>query len=531
MSGEDLSSQPNTEKTEHSHVEHAAPQSQLGPPALIEPSTSAHGCHRCRRRSNEVIIAHSEASVIVNWDGPDDKECPRNWPFVRKSLIVWSTSLLAFVAGFGSSVFAPSGPALLLELGASLPVSRLSVSLWVLAIPLCGPLSDIFGHQVALAISMLGLCLFQLPAALGTNIQTVLVSRTISGVFASGAALIVPRIYTDIYSPIPRSISLAVLTSAFHLGTTLSPIAAASLLVSPPPDRSPPWRWLSWLTFLLAAPLSTLTILFSIPETSTPLLLQRKARRLRLETGNWALHAQSEEAPFIQWRMLTQTYLSKPTRMLTTEPLLALFTLHLSIVHGVVYLILYAVPFAFQSRGLGWETPRAHLPLLAVALGGVAAGIATVIPFSGVFSLWRRGFGVEQTLESRVLPTMVLGSGVLPLGLFWFGWTTETHWFAQVIGAFFIGAGCVLVLASGTVYVLEAYGVHAESALVGHLAVRSLVAASFPLWVGPIYEGLGVGWASSVVAFGCLAMVPIPVVFLIWGGRMRERGRYGLTLE
>ncbi|KAK0612041.1 major facilitator superfamily domain-containing protein, partial [Immersiella caudata] len=460
----------------------------------------------------------------VNWDGAADKECPRNWPLARRSLIVLSTSLLAFIVGFGSSVFAPASSVLTSEFNVSLPVSRLSVSLWILGIAISGPLSDVYSHRIALAISMLGLCLFQLPAALGTNIQTILVSRAISGIFASGVPYLIPRMYADICSPLPRSIALAVSTTAFHLGTTIAPIAAAYLLASPTSDNSPPWRWLSWLTLLLAAPFSTLTLLFTIPETSTPLLLQHKARRLRLETGNWALHAQSEEAPFIQPRLLIQTYLTKPIRMPTTEPLLAFFTLHLGIVHGILYFALYTIPFAFQSRG--WDAPSAHLPLLSVALGGTVAGSAATIPFSRVYSLWRRGFGAEATPESRILPTMVLGSAILPMGLFWFGWTTQTHWLIQVVGVFFIGAGCVLVNTAGTVYILEAYGVHADSALAGHLAVRNLMAGTFPLWVGAICERLGVGWGSSMVAFGCLVLGLVPIVVLRWGERIREGGRY-----
>ncbi|KAK0648599.1 major facilitator superfamily domain-containing protein, partial [Cercophora newfieldiana] len=461
----------------------------------------------------------------VTWDGTRDRECPRNWSLSRKSLVVLSSSLLAFIVGFGSSIFAPASPELTSEFGVSVTVSRLSVSLWIIGLgAISGPFSDIFGHRLALAISMLGLCLFQLPAALATNFQTILISRTVAGTFGSSISFIIPRIYTDLYSPIPRSLALTASIMAFHLGTTIAPLVSAHLLASPSPDGSPPWRWLSWLILLLAGPVSLFAILFAIPETSTPILLKRKARRLRLQTGNWALHAQSEEAPTIQRRLLLQTYLSKPLHMLTTELLLSLFSLHLGIVHGVTYLILYAIPFAFQSRG--WTTTQSHLPLLSVALGGILAGLAATIPLSGLPKLWRRGLGTESTPETRILPTMILGSVILPLGLVWLGWTSNTHWLVQTIAVFPIGMGCVFVLAAGTAHVLEVFGTHAESALAGHLVVRGLVSASFPLWVGDIYQRLGTGWASSVVALGCLLVVPVPVVFWVWGRRIREGGRY-----
>ena len=201
---------------------------------------TSHSCHRCIRRSNEeVIVTHSEASVIVSWDGISDKECPRNWSFGRKSLITFSTSLLVFIVSFGSSIFAPAGPALVSEFGTSFTVSRLSVSLWILGLNvISGPISDIWGNQIALAISMLGLCLFQLPAALATNIQTTLISRFMSGIFSSGISIITPRIYTDLYSPLSRSIALTISITALHLGTTTAPIAAAYLLDSALPSSS-----------------------------------------------------------------------------------------------------------------------------------------------------------------------------------------------------------------------------------------------------------------------------------------------------
>ena len=50
------------------------------------------------------------------------------------------------------------------------------------------------------------------------------------------------------------------------------------------------WRWTTWITMIMAAA-AGLIGLFVLPETYAPVLLQRKAARLRLETKNWALHA------------------------------------------------------------------------------------------------------------------------------------------------------------------------------------------------------------------------------------------------
>jgi len=54
------------------------------------------------------------------------------------------------------------------------------------------------------------------------------------------------------------------------------------------------WRWTQWITLILAAFFGTLNFVV-VPETYAPVLLARRAKRLRHETGNWALHAKHEE--------------------------------------------------------------------------------------------------------------------------------------------------------------------------------------------------------------------------------------------
>ena len=42
---------------------------------------------------------------------------------------------------------------------------------------------------------------------------------------------------------------------------------------------------------------------------------------------------------------------------------------------------------------------------------------------------------------------MMVGAFVLPIGLFWFGWTSNPHisWVPQVIAGVPIGAGCQMI--------------------------------------------------------------------------------------
>lgn len=76
----------------------------------------------------------------------------------------------------------------------------------------------------------------------------------------------------------------------------------------------------------------TLALIF-VPETCAPVLLARRAKRLRFETGNWALHAKHEERR-VDFKEIATKYLSRPAKMMIQEPILALITIYLSFVFG-----------------------------------------------------------------------------------------------------------------------------------------------------------------------------------------------------
>ena len=72
---------------------------------------------------------------------------------------------------------------------------------------------------------------------------------------------------------------------------------------------------------------------FIVPETFKPILLKRKARQLRFQTGNWALHALREEEKVSIKDNVTR-YILRPVTMLFTEAILFLVTLYLGFVFG-----------------------------------------------------------------------------------------------------------------------------------------------------------------------------------------------------
>jgi DHA1 family multidrug resistance protein-like MFS transporter len=70
-----------------------------------------------------------------------------------------------------------------------------------------------------------------------------------------------------------------------------------------------------------------------LTETYGPVLLARRAKRMRSMTQNWAYHAKSEERALTTRDILEQC-LAKPAKMLFLEPILLLMSLYISVVFG-----------------------------------------------------------------------------------------------------------------------------------------------------------------------------------------------------
>ncbi|KAF2771976.1 hypothetical protein EJ03DRAFT_372531 [Teratosphaeria nubilosa] len=83
-----------------------------------------------------------------------------------------------------------------------------------------------------------------------------------------------------------------------------------------------------------------------------------------------------------------------------------------------------------------------------------------------------------------------------------------------------IGLFCVL-------YVMDFYGPpYGASAMGSNNLFRYLLGAAFPLFIVQMYERLAVGWATSLLGFVSLSLMPIPWVFFWCGPRLRARSRY-----
>ncbi|KAM3082580.1 Citrinin biosynthesis cluster MFS transporter mrr1 [Clarireedia jacksonii] len=459
---------------------------------------------------------------LITWDGPDDPENPMNWPARKKWLVTVVMGLMTFCVTFASSVFSTATIEVAEIYGVSEEVGVLGTSLFVLGFgvgPLVwGPGSEIFGRKIPLFFGYACFAIFQIPVAVAQNIQTIMICRFLGGCFASAPLAIVGGALADFFGPVDRGVAVCVFAAATFIGPIAGPIGGGFIVGS---DLG--WRWTAWITLILAAFFGTIG-LFIVPETSHPKLLQRRAAKLRFETKNWAIHSKADELQ-LDFHTIMQTYLLRPFVMLFREPILLLITIYMMLIYGILYLFFEAYPISFQQHR-HWSSGIGALPFLGILLGVVlgALTISWVTRTRFARKLEKHG----RVIPEERLPPMILGSVILPIGLFWFAWTSNPNisWVPQVIAGVFIGWGILMIFLQGLNYIIDVYMWHANSAIAANTFLRSFAGSGFPLFAQYMYNSLGVAWATSLLGFLCIAMIPAPILFFLYGAKVRKMSKF-----
>lgn len=193
-----------------------------------------------------------------------------------------------------------------------------------------------------------------------------------------------------------------------------------------------------------AAEIATIVIM---RETSPKILLERKAARLRVSTGNTGLKSKLAN-PLSHRQVITQS-LVRPTMLLIRSPVVLALSLYAALVFGVIYILFTTFNGVFQGR-YGFSASVSGLPYLGL---GIALVLGVVV-FSNmnprIQAARMKADGVSAPKPEWRLLLMVWISPCVAIGLFIYGWTSEfeIHWIVPIIGTFFIGFGAYFVLVS-----------------------------------------------------------------------------------
>ncbi|CDO69456.1 hypothetical protein BN946_scf184817.g16 [Trametes cinnabarina] len=458
----------------------------------------------------------SDSNVyIVDWDGPDDLENPKNWAVKKKWAVTLVVSSYAFLSPLSSSMMAPAANQIAHQFGVTdKTVIAMFTSIYVLA----------YG---ALSIKYT-------PPGIPADF---LLKHSIGG-----------GVLGDIWLPSQRGQAIAIFSLAPLLGPVIGPACGAWIA-----EKSD-WRWVFWSTsifcvFVQGVGLFYLqesvlfyfnAVLISVQLTDAfgnisayaPVLLERRAARIRKtmrdsEKGRVQEVKTVFDGPNRRWRNLVQKALVRPFALSIYEPIIQVLAAFLSFVYGTLYLFLTTLPAIYQ------DVYRERVGIAGFHYFALGIGMTAAAQINGRFMDWSykrlvARYGQQGKPEYR-LPTMVPGAILLPMGLLLAGWTArpDVHWIVPDIGTAIVGMGMILLFQSIQTYVIDAFTLHAASALAALAFFRSLAGFSFPLFAPAMYSALGYGKGDTILACVAIAIgIPAPFLFWVYGERLRNASRY-----
>ena len=382
------------------------------------------------------------------------------------------------------------------------------------------PVSEIWGRRISLLPAVFGLGLFSIGTALSQNAQTVLVTRFFGGIFGSGPVSNVAAALGDFYSQETRGTAVAFYAVMVIGGPTLGPLIGSAVLVNPHMG----WRWIPYLLAIFTFFWSILALLF-LPETYPPVVLKRKAVRLRKDTGN-TMYYHSHENIKLDFKDLVTKHLSRPLLMLLTEPMVTVIAFYASFCYGLLYTTLEVFPIVFEDHR-HWKPVPASLSFLALLVGVQFAVCINLTNNRRYIRISRAAHG-RPVPEAR-MPPVAIGSVIFAIGLFWFAWTADPphHWILPIAAAAFIGCGFNSIFQQCINFLIDTYApLYAASATSANTLLRSVIASGMPLAARPMYRNLGVGRATTILGALAAAAIPVPWIIMRYGKALRKRSKF-----
>ncbi|KAJ5616663.1 hypothetical protein N7537_001777 [Penicillium hordei] len=451
---------------------------------------------------NEEHTAYA-SQYDVFWQEPasEDPENPMNWSFRRKWSIIGMVSFITFLTPLASSMFAPGITQVLEDFGStSNLLSTFVVSVYVLGFAfgplIIAPASEYSGRAWVYNVCNVLFVIFNIARALAPNMASLVVFRFLDGFAGVSAITCGSGTIADLVPSEKRGQAMAIWSLGPLFGPIIGPIVGGFLVAATD------WRWVFWVLAMAGGAASVVFFFVSTGDT---------AYISRLDSG-------------IPPKQLFLRSLIRPSKMLVLSPVVALISTYIAVLYGFLYILFTTFTIVFDGQ-YGFSASASGLSFLG-------SGVGMLIGLTYVGTLSDRKIRIKLERKETPVPedrlTMYLtipGSLTIPAGLFIYGWSTDkvVHWIVPEIGNATTGFGMIIILMCAQTYLVDAFLAHAASAVAACTVLRSLLGALLPLCGLQMYDKLGLGWGNSLLAFLALAMAPIPVLFQIWGGKLRTK--------
>ncbi|KAF7357880.1 RNA polymerase II-associated protein [Mycena venus] len=362
--------------------------------------------------------------------------------------------------------------------------------------------SMVYGRAIIYRVSYVLLVVLSFPVVFAPNLAVALVFRFFLGMAGASFLSVAGGSIADMFSGPKVATPMAIYTISPFLGPVLGPILSGFI------NQNLYWRW-TYRILLIWSGVEMVAIFLFVPESYAPVLLKRKAAKLRKETGDQTYWAPLDrhDTSFAR-SLLLSCYV--PFKLLIFERMALLLDTWNALLLGILYLMFQAFPLIFEN-GHHFNVQTTGLTFLGIGIG-MGTGLATQ-PF------WNRLSAREAVRHGGKAPSRNAphhGPSRRDIALYWFAFTTypHVHWIVPIIASIPFGTGVFFAFTATFTYLVTAYRPIAASAMASNSAMRSTFAAVFPLFAGAMYEKLGTVGATALLAGLATLMAPLPFVFV-----------------
>ncbi|KAF7949915.1 uncharacterized protein EAE97_003424 [Botrytis byssoidea] len=473
-----------------------------------------HSSEKEKQTSEPLVDEHNlnnDNPSLSNWS--IDPQNPTNRSSTRK----WTTIVLLvvtnFIASTCTSAFEPALPSIMADFHstngsiASLTISIYTIG-YCLGPLLIAPISELYGHVTVLHPGYIGfICLwFEQESSLICGIPCY---HGFCGyhVRTHGSC--------DRGRSYPKGIKRTGVEYYVHRACRC-PVIGGYIV------ENISWRWIFYSTYLTTQQFG---VLFSISliileETYAPVVLDRKQKKL----GTGLSASQKITTPKTP-REILQAAWTRPFKMLFLSPIVPFVGFYSALSNAYGMVCFATLGTVFQNN-YSFTPGQSGLAYLGLMFGSLFCQL-TLARFSDRYMLKMEAKNNDKRPEYR-LPPMFIGAFLLPIGFFWYGWSLEyhNHWIVPVLGSSVIAIGILFSYLPVQMYLVDTYTIYAASATGACTIIRSICSALMPLSANPLHDDLGYGWGNSVLAFIAIGFVPVALLVLRYGERIRTNPRF-----
>jgi len=459
----------------------------------------------------------ADPSYEVDFEA-DDEGNPRNWSMWYKSYVLFTVSFSTLLIVANSTAYTAAIGDMMVEFGITnkvIPTLGVTTYLFGLAVGslILAPVAETYGRRPVYITGLLFFLILVMPVSLVHSMEAIIVLRFFAAVFGSATIANAPGTIADMVSDEYRAVAFSVWSIGPMNGPVIGPVLGGYI------TQYKGWRFTNWVIMIWAG--VAFLMIITIRETYSPVLLQRKAAKLRKDNDDSRYWSRYDiKVGFVE---LMKINLSRPFVMAVTEPICIFWNSYISLLYGILYLCFVAYPIVYTTER-GWSVGKTGLSFVGIGVGSMIA-IVLATPIKKMIDSHKPDEDGTVPPES-MMSIVCIGSILVPVGQLWFSWTCypiSIHWALPIAAGIPFGFGnCVVFIYAGN-YLAYSYGIYAASAMAGNAVLRSFLGGTLPLAGPAMYKALGPNWAGTLLGLLQVVSIPIPFLFYKYGHRIRQK--------